>query len=38
MQPVVLALQAADVLLGRDRRAMGFLMAYRARRKAAGQD
>jgi 5-methyltetrahydrofolate--homocysteine methyltransferase len=36
MQPVVLALQAADVLLGRDRRAMGFLRAYRARQKAAG--
>jgi 5-methyltetrahydrofolate--homocysteine methyltransferase len=35
MQPVVLALQAADVLLGRDRRAMGFLRAYRARQKAA---
>jgi 5-methyltetrahydrofolate--homocysteine methyltransferase len=35
MQPVVLALQAADVLLGRDRRAMGFLRAYRARMKAA---
>jgi 5-methyltetrahydrofolate--homocysteine methyltransferase len=37
MQPVVLALQAADVLLGRDRRAMGFLRAYRARMKAAAE-
>ena len=33
IEPVVLALQAADVLLGRDRRAMGFLKAYRARMK-----
>ena len=31
--PVVMALQAADVLLGRDRRALGFLRAYRARAK-----
>jgi 5-methyltetrahydrofolate--homocysteine methyltransferase len=31
--PVVLALQAADVLLGRDRRAMSFLRSYRARSK-----
>jgi 5-methyltetrahydrofolate--homocysteine methyltransferase len=29
--PVVEALQAADVLLGRDRRAMGFLRSYRAK-------
>jgi 5-methyltetrahydrofolate--homocysteine methyltransferase len=29
--PVVMALQAADVLLGRDRRAMSFLRSYRAR-------
>jgi 5-methyltetrahydrofolate--homocysteine methyltransferase len=29
--PVVMALQAADVLLGRDRRALGFLRSYRAR-------
>ena len=38
MEPVVQALRAADVLLGRDRRAMGFLKAYRARmkEKAAG--
>ena len=33
MRPVVEALQAADVLLGRDRRALGFLKAYRARMK-----
>jgi 5-methyltetrahydrofolate--homocysteine methyltransferase len=33
MAPVVEALQAADVLLGRDRRAMAFLKAYRARMK-----
>jgi 5-methyltetrahydrofolate--homocysteine methyltransferase len=33
MAPVVQALQAADVLLGRDRRARGFLKAYRARMK-----
>jgi 5-methyltetrahydrofolate--homocysteine methyltransferase len=33
MAPVVEALQAADVLLGRDRRAMGFLRAYRAKMK-----
>ena len=40
MEPVVQALRAADVLLGRDRRAMGFLKAYRARmkEKAAGSD
>jgi 5-methyltetrahydrofolate--homocysteine methyltransferase len=31
--PVVMALQAADALLGRDRRAMGFLRSYRARSK-----
>jgi len=31
--PVVMALPAADVLLGRDRRALGFLKAYRARAK-----
>ena len=36
-QPVVLALGAADVLLGRDRRAMSFLKSYRARsRENAG--
>jgi len=34
-ESVVLALQASDVLLGRDRRALGFLRAYRARMKAA---
>ena len=33
MEAVVQALQAADVLLGRDRRAAGFLRAYRARMK-----
>jgi 5-methyltetrahydrofolate--homocysteine methyltransferase len=37
MAPVVEALQAADVLLGRDRRAMGFLKAYRARLKKSGE-
>ena len=31
--PVVMALLAADVLLGRDRRAMSFLKSYRARLK-----
>lgn len=31
--PVVMALLAADVLLGRDRRAMNFLRSYRARSK-----
>jgi len=34
MESVVLTLQASDVLLGRDRRALGFLRAYRARMKA----
>ncbi|HET6450218.1 MAG TPA: dihydropteroate synthase [Spirochaetia bacterium] len=34
--PVVDALRAADVLLGRDRRAMGFLRTYRARLAAKG--
>jgi 5-methyltetrahydrofolate--homocysteine methyltransferase len=34
MLPVVHALQASDVLLARDRRALGFLKAYRARLKA----
>jgi 5-methyltetrahydrofolate--homocysteine methyltransferase len=33
--PVMEALLAADVLLGRDRRAMGFLRYYRAHKKAA---
>ena len=33
MESVVQALQASDVLLGRDRRALGFLRAYRARMK-----
>ena len=33
MEPVVQAMRAADVLLGRDRRALGFLRAYRARMK-----
>ena len=34
-ESVVQALQAADVLLGRDRRALAFLKAYRARLKKA---
>ncbi len=37
MESVVLALQASDVLLGRDRRALGFLRAYRARMKREGE-
>ena len=36
MEPVVRALRADDVLLGRDRRASAFLRAYRARMKEAG--
>jgi 5-methyltetrahydrofolate--homocysteine methyltransferase len=36
MEPVSQALKAADVLLGRDRRALGFLRAYRARMKEKG--
>ena len=35
MDSVVQALQASDVLLGRDRRALAFLKAYRARLKKA---
>jgi len=35
MESVVQALQASDVLLGRDRRALAFLKAYRARLKKA---
>jgi 5-methyltetrahydrofolate--homocysteine methyltransferase len=35
--PVVMALLAADVLLGRDRRALNFLRSYRARAKDASR-
>jgi 5-methyltetrahydrofolate--homocysteine methyltransferase len=37
MEPVVQALRAADVLLGRDRRALSFLKSYRARMKKASE-